>query len=294
MARRWYDELPAVRQPIAVDDATVHHITWRHGKVITEDHDLEAEQAFVALGGDTCPCLDIVSLFDSPPPLHELLQKRPHWSPSTVRRPPPGLRPNLPPGVSSLPPVVSAEMHRRWQASIEQAERQMAIALLEGDLRDRLLAASAIAEDRRGVEHPHDDQIAVAQHFEQQLKPAVYWSLAGTRRNFAPNREIGFGLKIGREPEVRGRVTRIGGNVEIALPYRWLADVALPGMTLVGNHVVLGVVERSSVGHARVRAITWTRDRRDACEPVLEDLWIECDANCFWYVLGGQPNDLFE
>jgi hypothetical protein len=42
-----------------------HRISWRRGKLVLDDHpDLGAEQAYVALGGDRCPCLDVLEAWD--------------------------------------------------------------------------------------------------------------------------------------------------------------------------------------------------------------------------------------
>ena len=42
-----------------------HRISWRKGKLVLDDHpDLGAERAYVALGGERCPCLDVLEAWD--------------------------------------------------------------------------------------------------------------------------------------------------------------------------------------------------------------------------------------
>ena len=42
-----------------------HRVTWKRGKLVLDDHpDLAAERAYVALGGERCPCLDVLETWD--------------------------------------------------------------------------------------------------------------------------------------------------------------------------------------------------------------------------------------
>ena len=43
-----------------------HRVTWRRGKFVLEDHDLGAERAMLALGGEPCPCMRALELWVEP------------------------------------------------------------------------------------------------------------------------------------------------------------------------------------------------------------------------------------
>ena len=62
-----------------------HRISWRRGKLVLEDHDLAAEEAFAALGGDASLCLEVLRgwrkavddrevlwYWDAPPVAHDM------------------------------------------------------------------------------------------------------------------------------------------------------------------------------------------------------------------------------
>jgi hypothetical protein len=54
----WYDGIPPVTAEVRCDGEQ-HRLAWRRGRVLSEDHDLHAEAALAALGGGTCPCVEI-------------------------------------------------------------------------------------------------------------------------------------------------------------------------------------------------------------------------------------------
>ncbi|HEY3239943.1 MAG TPA: hypothetical protein VGL92_10295, partial [Acidimicrobiia bacterium] len=60
MSRRWYSGLaPCV---IEVDCGGARHtLRWRKGRVVLEDHDVAAERALAALGGEPCVCLELLA-----------------------------------------------------------------------------------------------------------------------------------------------------------------------------------------------------------------------------------------
>ncbi|MBV9328654.1 MAG: hypothetical protein JO352_33500 [Chloroflexi bacterium] len=56
--RRWYLEHETVTLTIPAEGGE-HRISWRRGRLVLHDHDVEAEDVLRALGGEVCPCLAI-------------------------------------------------------------------------------------------------------------------------------------------------------------------------------------------------------------------------------------------
>jgi hypothetical protein len=310
----WFEGLDDASLDVAVDDEVVHRVSWRHGKLILEDHDVEAEQALVALGGERCQCLDIADLFASPPPLHELLRPnrgRGSFSSSRATRGPVG--PPLPPGPIAVPPgtavavsstgfppsgpafqrmvrhlpaAVVSRMQHEQEEQRKRFHRLRVLGWVDGDLRRRLLAASSVAATRRGVEGYPDDWISVNKFYAGELAPAIEWSLRGARRNLPVTAKIDFHLRLLEDtdqPTVEGLVSRGGGSVNVGVQPRWLADVWAHDLTLVGQHPVLAVEERQSFDSAVVVVIGWLRARFELTEPFLARLLIERDELGFWH-----------
>jgi hypothetical protein len=288
----WYEDLGDATQCIAVDDDVMHRITWRRGKLILEDHDIEAEQALVALGGERCVCLDVSQLFATPPPLHDVVQTGPARSAQTMK----GLRrlrarPTAQAQFQLLIPNVPAARHAQLRRDLDEhfgREHTLSVLrLIDGDLRRRLLSASAVAATRRGVGGYPDDRIGLTRFFADEIAPGVEWSLRGARRNLPAGAKVDFHLHLlandDDDPTVEGVVSRGGGSVHIAVQPRWLADVWAHDLTLVDDNPVLAVKERNSVDTAWVTAICWSRARFELTEPRLESIFITRDDLGFWH-----------
>jgi hypothetical protein len=56
----WYDGIAPATAPVVCGGGR-HLIVWRRGRVSAPAHDLAAEQALAALGGGSCPCLDLLA-----------------------------------------------------------------------------------------------------------------------------------------------------------------------------------------------------------------------------------------
>jgi len=69
---RWYDPLPEATATVDCGGEQ-HRVTWRRGKVVLEDHDLDAERGMMAFGGEMCPCMRVLEVwveqFRMPPDL---------------------------------------------------------------------------------------------------------------------------------------------------------------------------------------------------------------------------------
>src|SRR5947209_20387385 len=64
MARkpRWYDAIPEATATVDCEGQQ-HRVTWRRGKVVLEAHDLTAERAMLAFGGELCPCMRVLEMW---------------------------------------------------------------------------------------------------------------------------------------------------------------------------------------------------------------------------------------
>jgi len=89
---RWYRRLAAIRVPVECGGAT-HHLLFKRGCLVVEDHDLAAEAVMVALGGEPPACVEVRSrwreLCTATLPVAELRGR----GPATVRRRFPSPRP---------------------------------------------------------------------------------------------------------------------------------------------------------------------------------------------------------
>ena len=69
---RWYDPLPEATATVECGGEK-HRVSWRRGKVVLQDHDLDAERGMMAFGGEMCPCMRVLEVwveqFRMPPDL---------------------------------------------------------------------------------------------------------------------------------------------------------------------------------------------------------------------------------
>lgn len=284
-ALAWFDGLDEATQLVALEDDVVHRVTWRRGKLVLEDHDVEAEQALVALGGTRCHCLAIADLFAAPPELHEIVQtSSPRRLSPSPRRPPTGLPPGLRGAAAHIPPSALAQMKAEHEAMLQRSHRLGVLRTIDGDLRRRLLASASVAASRRGIGGYPDDWIGLNRFYSDEIAPAVEWSLRGARRNLPPGAKVDFHLRLlsNGNASIEGVVSRAGGSVHLTVQARWLADVWAHDLTIVDDHPIVDVRERPTVDSAWVTAIAWSRTRFELTEPRLETLFIARDELGFW------------
>jgi len=74
----WYHHISPVTGLVPCE-GTQHRVSWRRGKFVLEDHDLSAEYALLAFGGEPCACMQALRLwrhqFGMPPDLFSSMQK---------------------------------------------------------------------------------------------------------------------------------------------------------------------------------------------------------------------------
>ena len=56
----WYRQVPRVDVALPCSGVT-HTVRWQRGRIVAMDHDVVAERAFVALGGEMPACLDVLA-----------------------------------------------------------------------------------------------------------------------------------------------------------------------------------------------------------------------------------------
>jgi len=59
---RWYDPFPQTTANINCGGES-HPVTWRRGRLVLEAHDLTAERAMLAFGGELCPCMRVLEMW---------------------------------------------------------------------------------------------------------------------------------------------------------------------------------------------------------------------------------------
>ena len=58
----WYRRVPRVDIPVACGGVE-HTVRWRRGRLVLLDHDVAAERAVAALGGDPCACVGVLDIW---------------------------------------------------------------------------------------------------------------------------------------------------------------------------------------------------------------------------------------
>ena len=133
---RWWEGLGEV-ETAGPDEAPEHRLRWRDGDLVLDAHpDPEAEEALGALGGERCPCLDVLEAWRDAPVHGAVLTVGARHLHDAVRPP------------AATVAELRAEL-RRWRATSGSLVEE---ARLARDTRaiDRLVAVAGPAERRAG------------------------------------------------------------------------------------------------------------------------------------------------
>jgi hypothetical protein len=196
----WPRGVPSMRVAVRCQGAT-HHVLWRRGAFVLEDHDVAADAIVVALGGERPPCL-------------ELLRS---WRLGYVEVEPPRPSAGLVRALSSL---------AGWMSGGGPSP-----AVLPEPLR-RLREASILHTWGRGL---RDDRASAASQ-EAFLRRAITRKLADVAKVHLPSStiELDLGVAHGRaEAEGDGR------GLRVRVPPSWLTSVWVPGLESRGGGFVL-------------------------------------------------------
>jgi len=217
---RWCDALPEATAVIPCGGED-HRVTWRRGKVVLEAHDLAAERALVAFGGELCPCMRVLELWiEQFRMVPDLFLQMHSWLGESAFLVPPELE--LPRRMSM---VLSWE--RSWRLEAWLGSRQA--ELLERELNERAL--------------PH-----LRQHLNAWKARTGARVIAGCRVGLLPSNQ---------PASLVGGTDGVAMRAEGYLPARWVVDVWARGVATVEDAFVLTLVDVPSPDDLLVRANRW-------------------------------------
>lgn len=242
---RWYDSLPeaTVAVPCGGEE---HHVTWRRGKLVLEDHDLAAERGMLAFGGEMCPCMEVLAMwvkqFQMPPELFVQLRK---WL---------GPKADLAPG--------EFDLHRRL-SMILGWERSWRRASYVNRQQERLL----------GIELKDMALPALRQHLNTCRPKTGARVVSGCQVAIVPT----------AAPDgVEGTTDGVAMKAVARLHGRWLVDVWPRGMATVDDAFVVAVVDSVSDDDFHVRASTWEPATAGTWAAVERPARVQRDAGGAW------------
>lgn len=250
----WSERVPPATERIECSGAT-HRITWREGQLVLEDHDVESERAFKALGGGDCECLVVhdawVSAWDDPSTL-KMLEPSGDLALETVEEQ------NLAFGQtfqvryrysSSAPPSISME--------IQRSKRRLVLFRLPPALKHRLMLEMLVRVQREHPEHPEPAGI-VREFLHAQVSEAMQRCVSSwTRRGEQKIIEVETWESV--EPRwLAGWVGPTRGYALLGVPWTWLFDVWGSGLSTVDGCFVLSA-QPLSPDQVKVLAVRWEK-----------------------------------
>lgn len=217
---RWYDPLPEATATVDCGGET-HRVTWRRGKIVLEGHDLTAERAMMAFGGEMCPCMRVLEVwieqFRMPP---DLFGQMHNWL---------GDHAFLLPAELALPRrmafVHTWERAWRFESYLPTKQAQ----LLTDELRDKALPA--LREFLNGSKARTGARI-----------------VAGAQVALTPSNEA---------PTVEGTTDRVTMRASARLHGTWTADVWPRGIAVVDGAFVVDLRRARTLDDLEVVAARW-------------------------------------
>ncbi len=220
---RWYDAVPEATALIDCDGEQ-HRVTWRRGKIVLEAHDLTAERAMLAFGGDLCPCMRVLEMwveqFRMPADLFGQMHT---WL---------GENAFLVPAELALPRFLAMVLtwERLWHFESWLPNKQA--RLLDQEIRERAL--------------PH-----LRAHLNAWKARTGARVVAGCQVALIPSTE---------PSAVEGTTDRVAMRARAHLHPRWLVDVWPRDIAVVDDAFVLELSDAVSLDDLRVRAVRWEQD----------------------------------
>ncbi len=217
---RWYDAIP--ESTAAVDcGGESHRVTWRRGKLVLEAHDLTAERAMLAFGGEPCPCMRVLDMwvnqFRMAP--DQFLQLRKWLGPNAF------LAPEEFAVVRRLAMILSWE--RSWRATFFFRVKQ----------------AQLLADELKAAALPH-----LREHANAWKPKTGARVLSGCQVGLVPTNQ---------PATLDGTTDRVAMKVTAQLQPTWVVEVWARGIPTVDDAFVLKLVEARSVDDLRVVAGRW-------------------------------------
>lgn len=217
---RWYDAIPEATAVVECGGEQ-HRVTWRRGKVVLEAHDLSAERAMLAFGGELCTCMRVLEMwieqFRMPA---DLFEQMPKWL---------GDQAFLVPTEFDLPRrmamVLKWERLWRFESWLPTKQAQ----LLRDELKEK-----ALGPLRRHVNA---------------------WK-ARTGARVVSGCQVTL-QRSSRPPEVQGTTDRVAMKVDARLHARWLVDIWPRGIAVVDDAFVLELTKARTNNDLAVHAVRW-------------------------------------
>jgi hypothetical protein len=213
-APRWYDHVEAATGLVPCEGQQ-HRLTWRRGKLKLEDHDLSGERALLVLGGQPCPCLQALRLWEDqfglPPEQFEQLHS---WLGAAAA----ALAPRELDRPRDLSMILSWE--RSWRKHAYMSKHGK---IIERAVRERALPA-------------------LKAHLQAEKQRI------GTRVIRSADVKV---VPAGRPLNLTGTMDRVSGSAEALLSSTWVLDVWARGIAVVDGAFVLEVVGDEQVTAVR-------------------------------------------
>jgi hypothetical protein len=217
---RWYDAIPEASATVDCEGQQ-HRVTWRRGKVVLEAHDLTAERAMLAFGGELCPCMRVLEMwaqqFRMPA---DLFDQMPTWL---------GANAFLVPAELALPRKMSMVLNweRLWRFESWLPTKQA--KLLFAELQEKALPP-------------------LREHVNAWKAKIGARVVAGCQVIL---------LKSNVPPEVEGTTDRVALRLRAFLHARWLVDIWPRGIANVDQNFVVELKEAVTLDDLRVLALQW-------------------------------------
>lgn len=254
--RRWWATLEPVTEHMDAGGAH-HRLRWVDGRLVLCDHDLAAERALAALGGEPCLCVEVAEAWrqavGDPDTLWSMTGRTAGYARELTRLA--GGR-GRPPAVRVFAAGPGGFRHAAmsdWADRLRRAWRLELLASLSPALRNRVVLSAVVAALRRAP----DPARAVAPATVDRAREALLRSVQAwgpRRRSFEVTAEVWVDAR--RAPAVAGLLETHRGAVAAAVGPGWLLSVWAPGLAVTEDCFV---VEAGPVrgGRCRVRAVRW-------------------------------------
>lgn len=217
---RWYDPLPEATATVDCGGES-HRVSWRRGKLVLRDHDLTAERAMLAFGGELCPCMRVLEMwvnqFRMAP--DQFLQLRRWLGPNAF------LAPEEFALARRLAMILGWE--RSWRRTFYFRVKQ----------------SQLLGEELKAVALP-----ALREHAAAWKARTGARVVSGAQVVLVPSNET---------PSLDGTTDGVAMKVTAQLQATWIVDVWARGVATLGEAFVLRLVEARAVDDLSVVAARW-------------------------------------
>jgi hypothetical protein len=282
-----------------------HTVRWRKGRVVLEDHDVAAERALVALGGEPCICLELLAAWRQGVALPGTLRwlRAPAVPPSSegltflaqlhgAAAGPVSAVSTRSGGWFGVPTVSSWQITvgsgapspaqlRQMTAFIQQRERQRHLWQLLASSRPDWLLRAATAAAVHMLRHPNgfepgevpEEDVDLGDLVRACAVPAVEENMRRWRGPRSARQWLSVEchpFEGAGPPSVEGSIDDHGGQAIVRLPLRWLVDVWARNATFVDDCFVLAA-RRIDGATLSVVLLRWDRDLSTRSFPVIAE-----------------------